>query len=254
VKTIKIRDLRGALLEKCCADDELVGVTNNRVLTAVLVPVGRSWVDHIVEMNWSRITQSVSEGTDERLSDRPLTTLDAGLGASESATSTAVDQTPAPSLGSSSHGVSPIDVVQRATQALAQLGRHDAADDPGNVADTPIRSVRIGDLSGIVLDDAAQKGELVAVTNDRILIAFLIPVTEALVTHLIETNMSRVMFNILRGEQERRSESPFVTLDQALVQPASAVQSPTDVALRARDSEDSHTAASASVGRRTHAD
>jgi hypothetical protein len=239
MKTIKIRDLRGALLEKFCAEDVLVGITNNRALAAVMVPVGPRWVEHIVEMNWSRVNQSVAEGEAERIAGRPFVSLDVALAAAD-ASQPPVEPRPAATSERPLDIASPIAVMRRVSHLWSQPGHPTA---PAQTSGTPsVRTVRIGDLNGEVLTEAGNAGELVAVTNDRILIAFLIPVTEQLVTHLVENNLSRVMYNVFRGEHERRSGTALTSLDEALTLSPSDVRSPAASALQRV--EESRTAAS----------
>jgi hypothetical protein len=201
---IKIRDLRGSLIEKLSDAQELVGITNNKVLAAVMVPVTRGWVEHVIENNWSRVAQSIAEGQHERDAGRPLVSLDAALAAADA--SSEPDHEAGQPLIETIPG---IPLVRRLFQVLAH---HE--DDPASVS--PVRVVRIGDMSGAVLGEAREADQIIAVTNERVVVAFLLPVTNRLVDHLIETNKTRVMYNVSRGQSERTSGKPLTTLGHAL--------------------------------------
>ena len=67
---------RGAKLEEAAGAGELVGLTRDRALIAVVVPMVQAWVEHIVDQNWSRILQSAASAEDLIAAEARLTTLD----------------------------------------------------------------------------------------------------------------------------------------------------------------------------------
>jgi antitoxin (DNA-binding transcriptional repressor) of toxin-antitoxin stability system len=192
MRKIKIRELRGSTIEDLSRSEELVGITNGGRLAAVLVPVTQGWIEHIIESNWSRVAQSIVEGQHERLGARPLVSLEAAL--------LAASTTP--------------------------HVEDEAAQDP------PVRTVRVGDLSGGLLQEAGAEGQIIAVTNERVVVAFLLPVTERLVNHLVANNITRVMYNVARGERERQSGDPLTTLGEALALGPEDVKTPGEVAVQ----------------------
>lgn len=214
MRMVNIRDLRGPVIEELSESKQLAGVTNNRVLAAIIVPVGEAWVDHLVEANWSRVYQNVAEGTYDRASTSQLVTLeDATLDGTEDSS---VPLPPEQDEGSWSDLTGSLSSVRRFARSILRLG--DDQDEMAATETPELRTIRIGDLSGAQLSRAGEAGELLAVTNGRKLAAFLIPVTPALVMHLVENNLSRVMSSVLRGQQERHSRRPFETLNDVLPQ------------------------------------
>src|SRR4051812_18593364 len=105
MKMINIRNVRGADLKKSAHDGELVGMLKNRSLIGIMVPVTPDWVAHVVEQNWSRVLQSVTEGEQAMLEGGPMVTLDDVL----------AQRAPAESPGRSSPG-------QTLPRLLASIG------------------------------------------------------------------------------------------------------------------------------------
>ncbi|HET7475777.1 MAG TPA: hypothetical protein VFJ97_07095 [Dermatophilaceae bacterium] len=241
METIKIRDLRGSVVERIGRSGRLVGITNNRVLSAVMVPLSPAWIEHVLEENRTRVAQNVAEGEQERRSDLPLLTLGEALTPVQADVETSPPAPAAlPSLQVNGAGLdtaSGLALVRRLSSGLTRSGaavdRDAPADPDGEGPGAGVRSVRMGDLDGSTLAAAAQAGDVIAVTNDRSLVAFLIPVTEDLVTHLIESNLSRVTYNVMRGEVERRSALGYTTIDE-VVSPAEPARSARAVARRGR--------------------
>ena len=88
---------------------------------------------------------------------------------------------------------------------------------PGTGHDEPsARTVRIGDLSAGLIEEAGRGGQTLAITHDRELIGIVIPVTQELVQFVIEQNISRVLYNISLGEKQIGTDEELATLDQAL--------------------------------------
>ena len=89
-----------------------------------------------------------------------------------------------------------------------------ATGEDGGSDRSAVRTVRIGDLSGHLVEEAGAAGQTLAITHDRELIGIVVPVTPGLVQFLIEMNMSRVLYNIGLGEGKLRDGEPLATLDQ----------------------------------------
>ena len=54
---------------------------------------------------------------------------------------------------------------------------------------------------------AADAGQMLVVTDRRQLVGIIVPITQQLVAHLIEANLSRVKRSVARGEREYQSGS-----------------------------------------------
>ncbi|MET8682219.1 hypothetical protein ABZW18_32775 [Streptomyces sp. NPDC004647] len=212
MKVISIRDVRGSTLEKYARAGELVGIQNYGALIGVIVPLTQNWVEHLIEYNSSRLQQSLAESEKQIASDQPMATLDASLaeavsGAEHSAQQPA-GQAQVAATGEAPEGFAlPASVLQTLPPALlkdfgaAVLG---TADELGEAAAAP-RIVRVGDLSGGLIQAAGEAGHTLALTHDRVLIGILVPVTSQLVGFLIEENISRVLYNISLSEKEIRA-------------------------------------------------
>lgn len=210
MRTVNIRDVRGPLIEELSASGQLAGITNSRVLAAVLVPVGQDWIDHLIEVNWSRLYYTVTEGGVERDTQTPMVTLAESVAGSQAQGNGSASRETGEGLKAKI--AEPLGTVRR----LASSFLRPASPDTSGAEPPTMRTVRIGDLSGKLLAHAAEAREILAVTNANKLAAFLFPVTEELVMHLIENNLTRVLFNVNAGAAERELEAQFTTLDDAL--------------------------------------
>jgi hypothetical protein len=94
-------------------------------------------------------------------------------------------------------------------------GPEDTMEGPSAVQ--AIRTVRIGDLSAALIREAGVNKEALAVTHDRELIGILVPVTQDLVQFLIEQNMSRVLSNIDRSEEQLDAGTKMTTLEEEIL-------------------------------------
>ena len=216
METIKIRDLRGSVVERMSRSGKLVGITNNRVLSAVMIPLSPAWIEHVVEANGTRVAQNVAEGEQERHARLPLVTLDDALGREHPDASRLASALPsAGGPGVAMDTAAGLALVRRLSLGLTRPGQAAGPDVDG----AAVRTVRMGDLDGSTLKAAAETGDVVAVTHDRTLVAFLIPVTQDLVAHLVETNLSRVTYNVMRGEVERRSPLGYTTIEDVVAPP-----------------------------------
>jgi hypothetical protein len=241
MKTISVRDLRGKSLAADARQGVLVGITNYRVLIGVLVPVTAAWVEHLIDYNWSRVRQSIDESEQEAATDTPAVTLDAmlidipddpgGLELAKTGDShLRLAAAAASAIGAlTGHaglsGVAEqlcIKVVQPLQMAMAAPGYAGSAG-PGDAPS--VHTVRVGDVSAALIEEAGRNGQTLALTHDRVLLGIVIPVTPGLVQFLIEQNMSRVLYNIAVGEKENTAGEPFTTLDQ-VTSPAPAAGLP----------------------------
>ena len=197
VKNISIREVRASKLRELAAEGTLAAITDNRVLAGIFCPVTQDWLTQMLAMNRSRIRESVRSGEKELANLAQLRTLDSL--AAETATAP-VD--PAP-VDTSAVGWNPIEAVQDVLSAVrhAMSPSHDAA----GPAKLETKTVRIGELSGPVIREAARTGQTLAVTDRRELVGVIIPVDERLVAHIVEENLSRVYRNVLEGERELRA-------------------------------------------------
>ena len=223
METVSIRDLRGSGLANRAHPGELLGITNYRQLIGVFVPMTPTWVEHLIEYNWSHVRQSVVEGERELATGAPMTTLDGLLADSGG-------QQPGAGQADGDPGDSPKKLAAAAMTALAlggnpgqlppvaevfrrfrgALGGSDASADER----PSVRTVRVGDLSARVIEEAGGGGQTLALTHDRVLAGIVVPVTRGLVEFLVEQNMSRLLYNIGLGEKEISEGGPLTTLGQ----------------------------------------
>ncbi|WP_199930853.1 hypothetical protein [Streptomyces sp. CB02923] len=203
-------------------------------------------MEHVIDRNWSRLRQSVIEGEAELAGDAPSVLLDELLDQSNAADLASGPQpdavyderagkggaemtlgVPVAALGRQ------IDRMARAAGALgrvagdatgltrartaeqsAERSAPDPLDGPG--VTQPVRTVRIGDLSGRLIEEAGEAGRTLVLTHDRAVIGIVVPVTRQLVEFLIEQNMSRVLYNIDLGEKDVEQGEPFTTLEEVM--------------------------------------
>ena len=192
VKNIGIREVRASKLRELAAEGTLAAITDNRVLAGIFCPVTQDWLTQMLAMNRSRIRESVRSGEKELANLAQLRTLD----------SLAAEAATAP-VDTSAAGWNPIEAVQDVLSAVrhAMSPSHDAA----GPAKLETKTVRIGELSGPVIREAARTGQTLAVTDRRELVGVIIPVDERLVAHIVEENLSRIYRNVLEGERELRT-------------------------------------------------
>jgi len=79
MKTVSIRDLRGADLQESAREGKPLAVTNHRVLVGVIIPVVSAWVEHLIYYNWSHVCQSVAEAEQAVATGSPAIPLEAVL-------------------------------------------------------------------------------------------------------------------------------------------------------------------------------
>lgn len=72
MRRVSIRELNGSLFQHAAETGELIGVTNDRRLAAVLLPVTPGWVDQLVEDHFSRLLRSIERGQRAIAGGKPL--------------------------------------------------------------------------------------------------------------------------------------------------------------------------------------
>jgi hypothetical protein len=212
METVSIRNLRGASLREYARTGQPLAITNHRALIGVVIPVAAAWVEHLIDYNWAQVRQSIAEGEQAIAAGAPMATPDDLAGEADA------PQGPALPLLAAVAGqtVSP---SARSAEALDRLRAALTVPDsgrgrPADAAEPAVRTVRIGDLSARVIEQAGDAGQTLAITHDRELIGIVIPVTQSLVQFLIEQNVSRVLYNIGLGEKQLGTSDALTTLDQ----------------------------------------
>jgi hypothetical protein len=185
-----------------------------------MIPVTQSWVEHIIDYNWSHVRQSIVEGEQEMADGTPMLTIDDALAQpsapvlDEKQAHGAPERLAAPLVAAVVGGTvmqSPEtrEVVKQMNAALNPSGAGEGQSEPS------VLTMRIGELSADRLEQAGENGHTIALTYERELVGIIIPVTQGLVEFLIEQNMSRVLYNIGMGEKELKN-GDAITLAEAL--------------------------------------
>ena len=215
--TVKIRELRGTDLQQRTRSGRPLALTNRGNLIAVLVPVTRAWVEHLIDYNWSHVRQSIDEGERATAAGEPMATLDdvmtqpgPGDERARQAPELLVPVVAAVIGGTLMQPPETTESLQRLHAVLNPRGPGEAAEGPS------VLTMRIGELSAERIERAGAAGQTLALTHDRELVAIVIPVTRGLVEFLIEQNMSRVLYNTALGEKEILNSQNMLTLDDAL--------------------------------------
>ena len=193
MESISIRNLRGKSLRDKALEGKLLMITNRGALIGVVIPVASAWLEHLIDYNLSHVQQSIDEAEHAMAADWPMASL--------------------------KDVIAQLNGMLNPARALAG----DAAADAQSAL-----TVRIGDLSANLIEEAGANGRTLAVTHDRELIAIVIPVTRDLVEFLLEQNMSRVLYNVGLAEKEIRTARPMTSLDQVNGQWAGPAVSPVE--------------------------
>jgi antitoxin (DNA-binding transcriptional repressor) of toxin-antitoxin stability system len=100
---------------------------------------------------------------------------------------------------------------------------------PGKVGgDRAMRTVSIRDVSGRLILEAAERGEPLWITSDRVLCGVLQPVTPEWVNQLIERNLPRVLSSIKDGEEQLADRKGVQTLEELAHEARSSFVPPKD--------------------------
>jgi hypothetical protein len=194
VESVSIRNLRGKNLREKALEGKLLMITNRGALIGVVIPVASGWLEHMIDYNLSLVQQSIDEAEQAMAADRPMSTMK--------------------------------DVIAQLSGLLNP--RADASQEIDDASPPSPLTVRIGDLSAHLIEDAGAKGRTIAVTHDRKLIAMVIPITRDLVEFLLEQNMSRVLYNVGLAEKEMRAGHPMTPLDQVTGRSSGPAGSPVE--------------------------
>jgi hypothetical protein len=198
--------------------------------------MGQAWVEHLVEHNYTRVMQSIARAEEETADTHtPMVGLDDVLSTASQDTALSNDTSEAahaepPSVGDRTRGRLAASTqhlaagAEKAGPAFGPLGdwlrRLSAAFAGADGADAPslTSAVNVGirDLSAARIERAAEDGELLILTNDRVLIGVVVPVSQRLVEFLIAQNLTRVMQSIHNAEHSVAAKNRFSTLDDAL--------------------------------------
>ena len=201
MKTVGIRELNAPKFEELVNDGNLTGITSDRVLVGVFSPIGEQWLDHLLQMNESRLKQSIEEGENLLASGKLLTTLD-DLDLDAPATGATVG------IVSSDRGRPIAAAIHKhpfatAHDLLERVGRVMNHSEAKTDAQPPQpRTIRIGDIGKQPILDAAKAGEMLVVTNRGQILGIIIPVTQRLMARMIEANLSRLRRTIPEGEAD----------------------------------------------------
>ncbi len=227
METVSLRELRGAHLRDTARSGKLLAITNHKALVAVVVPLAAPWVEHLVGNNLSQVRQSVAKGEQAVASAERMVTLGdvtARVAETSAAETSAAEISEIPDrivipLATEPGLMRPVkgkDVVDE-LRALAVIGAEQAAPSSGApLPDSPVLSVRIGDLTAKLIEQVSQAGQIISLTHERELIGLVVPVTPGLVEYLIERSLSKVVYSVVLGEKELSRTGKLDTLDDVI--------------------------------------
>ena len=229
METVSIRNLRGKGLRENALKGNPVAITNHRVLIGVVIPVAAAWVEHLIDYNWSHVRESIAEAEEAMAAGKPVVRIEDLIARSEAADDPqaareAYEMMTLPLVaalfgGELAQAPESNDTVEQLRAVWNPPGSKGAqGSEPGEPS---VRTVRIGDLSAEVIEQAGAAAQTLAITHDRELLGIVIPVTPGLVEFLIERNMSRVLYNISLGEKQLGTPDQLIPLDHVASQPAS---------------------------------
>jgi hypothetical protein len=227
METVSIRNLRGKGLRENALKGNPVAITNHRVLIGVVIPVAAAWVEHLIDYNWSHVRESIAEAEEAMAARQPVVRIEDLIARSEAddpqAAREAYEKMTLPLVaalfgGELTQAPESKETVEQLRAVWNPPGSKGAQGiEPGEPS---VRTVRIGDLSAEVIEQAGLAAQTLAITHDRELLGIVIPVTPGLVEFLIERNMSRVLYNINLGEKQLGTPDQMIPLDHVAGQPA----------------------------------
>ena len=180
METVSIRNLRGESLREKAAGGVPLAITNRGALIGVVIPVAPAWLEHIITYNLSHVEESVAEA-EQAMANKPMVPLH--------------------------------EVIEQLRADLNPTPRAETGQ-----ANAPVKrsslTVRIGDLSAKLIEEAGASGQTLALTHDRELVAIVIPVTRDLVEFLLEQNMSRIQYVLRLANKEIRTADALTPLEQ----------------------------------------
>lgn len=248
MKTITVRELSGYTIEERANSGDLVGIKRNRRFIAVVVPMARVWIEHLIDHNWARVLHSVdliertaadendvivlddllneldsdsAEQTSHALSTPSKDPEDSSRGRlhTESARSAAAD-----ALGYLGSGASrgATDALAQLSPAAAEMVRRFAAvlglereDADGRIVASSA-TIRIRDLNARRIEEAEERRELLILTRETRPIGFVVPASRELVEFLLYQNLSRVVYNVERLEKTGARGVPIQLIGDSL--------------------------------------
>jgi hypothetical protein len=204
MRTINVRQIRGSDLRDAAALGELVGIQHNRALIGVMIPMSAAWTQHVIESNWSRLRQTLA-ASEEAIKNGNVRKPPVIM--REEAPEKSASVTTGVSLRSPMEIASA--VAEKAMSALGEtlpaaeeaVGRALHLSRPSVGTVTQAEPVRIGEISGKLIEEAGEAKRPLVITHDRELIGILIPVNPRLIQSLIEKNLSRVLHNVDLAEK-----------------------------------------------------
>ena len=149
METLSIRDLRGADLLDRARQGHTLAITNRGALIGVAIPVAAAWLEHLIDYNWSRVQQSIAEGEQAMATGKPMRVLDdmpgegqrAGLRLHATVVAGVVAQTPESE-----------EILRQIHEGFYPPGA--ATEQEAEPAKPSVHTVRIGDLSGHLIEQA----------------------------------------------------------------------------------------------------
>lgn len=183
MKTLAIRELSAPAIQEAAVSGQIIGITNDRTLTAVLYPISQVLTEQLISENLARVIHNIDRG------ERELDTRGRpgeGNGAAEGSGLITLEELAA------SPPEGPSGVLRRA------------------------RQVNLRDLSGKVLSEAARDNQAIALTTNRVLTGVVVPLPEQWVIQLVTQNLSRLLRSIDVGEREFTTRRDLPTLDDVV--------------------------------------
>ncbi|MFF0284365.1 hypothetical protein ACFYSW_29165 [Rhodococcus aetherivorans] len=201
METVGIRQLNAKKFQQLVDTGKLAGITSDRVLVGVFSPIGDQWLNHLLRMNRSRLMQSIEEGEKSLANEKALTTLD-DLDLDAPATGAATDTPNSPMSSVTAVMENPIAAVQDLLAMVGGLVMHPSEESTTGTQPPQHRTIRIGDIGKQPILEAGKTGQMLVVTNRGQMLGIIIPVTQRLVAHMVEANLSRLRRSIREGEAD----------------------------------------------------
>lgn len=225
METVSIRNLRGENLRERALKGRPLAITNRGALIGVFIPAAAAWVEHLIDYNWSRVRQSIGESEQAMDADAPMITIqdvipenDAagyqeghGGNTPERLAWTLVAAMVGGTVTQTPESEEALERLRTALNPPASAGRR-----AGRLTEPPMLTVRIGDLTAVLIEKVGADGRTLAITHNRELIGIVTPVTRDLVEFLVEQNMSRILYNIGLSERQIRTLDKMTSLDQMI--------------------------------------
>lgn len=225
MEKMSIRSLRGRTLRSHARKGEWLAITNHRVLIGIVIPAAEGWVQHLIRHSWPQVRQDIDEAENAMAAGSRMATIQDITPRPDNAGGSMTHQPGTPvRLGTPIAAAIVGGALTQTPESKLAIDQLNAALNPGGpgaagedgTASYPVRTVRIGDLSAKLIDDAGANGQVLAVTHDHELIGILVPVTQDLVQSLVEDNISRVLDSIDKSENQMASADRMITLDEEI--------------------------------------